>query len=84
MDALTDMQSEITEYLKIGGCPHLSDTLSLIPVINQEAVYNMICDLQYKRVQKKVIAMQVCEDVAKMTEGKPEEAVFSKAYLLEL
>jgi hypothetical protein len=83
METQQEIDQEIKYYLELSGHQHLATSLDIVPKANREALYNLISDLQYNRVQKQVISLQVSEDVAALVAGFPEQVKFSKEYLNE-
>lgn len=77
----TEIMQELHYYIMASAHTHLADCLELVPEANLIALYNMICQLQSQKAYKKVIAMQVAEDISKIVEGKPELAEFSIPFL---
>ena len=76
-----EMMGEIKAYLTDSQHPHLADCLDTVPEEHLEALYNLISDHEANKTQRKVISMQVAEDVSAITAGFPEGANFSKEYL---
>ena len=74
-----EVTGEIRFYLKESQLPHLADCLDDVPEDKKEALFNMINHCERQRMYKKLIAMQVSEDVAAMLEGR--EGIFSKPFL---
>jgi len=89
MDNIKEMMAELKECLTHRSVSkemqpvyrRLAECLEEIPVDKLSAIYEMMSNAQFGRRQKAVIAMQVCEDVSAVLEGK--DVVFSKPFLTE-
>ena len=78
-DQQQEIRQELEHYLRLGSRPELADSLDRIPDKYQEALYNMISEMQYNRAQPTIIAFHVTEDVIAVTGGA--EVTFCKGYL---
>jgi hypothetical protein len=76
MDIVTEINEEITRYLRLSAQPGLADRLDEVPQEKRDALYNMVALHEYHKVQKTIIAFQVKEDVLACLEGR--EMVFAE------
>ena len=75
-----EIDEDLVRWLHIGGHAKLADCLSDVPDDNKTAIYNMISNMEYRRLKKHVIAYQVCEDIGEILSGK--SPIFSKDFMV--